>query len=305
MTQSIAWLDGDFLPLAEARIPVTDRGFLFADAVYEVTAVIDGHLVDADAHMARLFNSLSGIGIAAPWSASELLALQWRLAVRNGLREGLVYLQVTRGSEPGRGFVPNAATRPTLVAFVEHRALRAAARSKTGLSVVTCPDLRWARREIKSTALLAQVLAKQLAAAQGADEAWMIEDGYVTEGASSTAYIVTRSGEVITTPLDSNILPGITRAALIERGAALGLAWVEKRFTLAEALTAREAFGSGAGMLVRPVTSIDGTPIGDGRPGPVVRALLEAYLSVHKPLLATDKFTIANEQPCRSGAQRQ
>ena len=304
MNQPIAWLNGQFLPLSAARVPVTDRGFLFADAVYEVTAVIDGHLIDADAHLARLRSSLSAIGLVVPWSASDLLALQRRLVLRNDLDEGLVYLQITRGSEPGRGFVPRPDTLPTLVAFVEHRALRAVAGSETGLAVVSCPDLRWARRQIKSTALLAQVLAKQYAAANGADEAWMIEDGHVTEGASSSAYIVTAAGEVVTAPLAANILPGITRAALVETVRMLGLKWVERTFTLEEALEAREAFASGAGMLVRAVTRIDGATIGDGRPGPVARSLLDAYLTAHKSLLATGKFKIAANQPCRSAKQR-
>lgn len=272
------YVKGRFVPESEAVIPVTDRSFLFADGIYEVTAVIGGRLIDPDPHLARLSRSLGEIGIPNPHSDTEWLALQRELIARNALHEGLVYLQVSRGSAD-RDFWPADDLQPSVVMFTQAKPIVDTQSARQGVTIVTVPDLRWARRDIKSVSLLAQVLARRAAREAGAQDAWMVEDGLVTEAAAATAFIVTEAGALVTRPLSQAVLHGVTRAALLPITRDLELTFEERAFSVTEALAAREAFQSGAGGLVTSVVAIDGHPIGDGRPGRVAIRLRQAYLA--------------------------
>lgn len=274
---SIAYLNGAYLPLEQARVSVLDRGFLFADGVYEVAAVIDGRLIDSDAHLARLARSADALGLTLPLPLDEIEAAQKQLVARNALDEGLVYLQLTRGADPARDFLPSPATPPTLVMFVSPKAFLDTPAARSGIAVATMPDLRWARRDIKSVGLLAQVMAKQAAAAQGCQEAWMVEDGHVTEGASSTAFIVTDEG-IVTRPYSQAVLAGCTGTALNALAQESGLAVIRRPFTVAQALAAREAFIASASTLCLSVVRIDDQQIGDGIPGPIATRLRALYI---------------------------
>lgn len=274
---SIAYLDGQYLPLAKARISPLDRGFLFADGVYEVAAVIDGKLVDSASHLARLERSAGEIGIALPLSLAAIEVVQKELVARNGLVEGLVYLQLTRGADETRDFLPSPTTKPTLFLFAQAKSFLDTPAVRNGIAVVTMPDLRWARRDIKSVGLLAQVLAKRAAVEAGAQEAWMVEEGFVTEGASSTAFIVTGEG-IVTRSHSQAVLPGCTAAALTALAQECGLAVIRRSFTVAEAHSAREAFITSASTLCQSVVRIDGETVGDGRPGPVATRLRALYI---------------------------
>ena len=271
------YVNGAWLPEAEARISVFDRGFLFADAVYEVTSVLDGRLVDFDGHLRRLRRSLDALEIASPADDAALLALHREVVARNALAEGMIYLQATRGAAD-RDFAFPAAATPGLVLFTQARALVDTAPARDGIRVVTQPDIRWGRRDIKTVQLLAPSLAKMAARKQGKDDAWLVEDGLVTEGTSNNAYIVTRDGAVVTRGLSSEILHGITRAAVLRLAREAQLRVEERPFTVAEALDAAEAFVTAASAFVTPVVEIDGRPLGDGRPGPVTRRLREIYV---------------------------
>lgn len=287
-SQRIVFLNGAFVPFEEARISVMDRGFLFADGIYEVAAVIDGRLVDARAHLARLERSLAEIEIANPYTIAQWTELMGELARKNGLEEGLVYIEVTRGVAERDFPFPPEGTPPTVVMFTQAKSILASKAAETGVAVVTVPDLRWARRDIKSVALLAQVLAKQAAAKAGVAEAWMVEDGHVTEGGSSTAFIVTADGTLVTRPLSNAVLPGITRLAVKKLAADLQMKVEERLFTVEEAHVAREAFYCSASAIVMPVVSIDGAPVGGGRPGPVAKRLRETYLALAREEGALD-----------------
>ena len=274
---SIAYLNGSFLPLEQARVSVLDRGFLFADGIYEVAAVIDGKLVDSASHLARLERSTSAIGIALPLSLAEIEAAQKELVARNGLTEGLVYLQITRGADATRDFLPSPDIRPTLVMFAQAKHFLDVPAARDGIAVATMPDLRWARRDIKSVGLLAQAMAKRAAAEAGAQEAWMVEDGFVTEGASSTAFIVTKDG-VVTRPYSQAVLAGCTGAALTALAEESGIGIIRRPFTVAEALAAKEAFITSASTLCQSVVRIDGQEIGGGKPGPIAMRLRALYI---------------------------
>jgi D-alanine transaminase len=279
--QPIAYVNGTFLPQNDASISIMDRGFLFADGIYEVSAVMDGKLVDNDLHMARLERSVAMIGLPLPEPTTQISALMKELVKRNGLNEGLVYLQVTRGAEPTRNFPFPAQMKPSLVMFCDFKTFLDSPQAKTGIKVKSVPDIRWVHRDIKSIALLAQVLAKQEAAAEGCQEAWMHEDGVVTEGGSSTAFIIKGEGErarIITRPNSQKILPGCTRKALVSLVEETGMELEERPFTLDEAYGAREAFITSATSFVMPVTQIDGHNIGGGQVGPVARRLRELYI---------------------------
>lgn len=273
----MAHVNGRLVPFAEASVPIVDRGFLFADSIYEVAAVLDSAFLDLSGHLARLERSLREIAIPNPHDAATWERLMGELARANDLREGLVYMQVTAGSQD-RDFVAAPDLAPNVVMFTQAKALRDTAAAKTGVAVITAPDLRWARRDVKSTGLLAQVLAKRAAKAAGAQEAWLVQDGFVTEGASSTAFIVTRAGELVTRPLSHAILPGVTRATMMRVAKAHGLTVVERPFGVEEAKAAREAFLTSAGTLLHPIVSIDGAPVANGHPGQVARDLRMAYL---------------------------
>lgn len=275
----IVYLNGDFVPLEQAMIPIMDRGFLFGDGIYEVTAVLAGRLIDNAPHLARLDRSLKEIDIANPYSDAEWTRLQTELVRRNGLGDCLVYIEVTRGVFE-RDFLCPQDLQPTVAMFTQAKELRDPPAARTGVAVVTVPDLRWKRRDIKSVALLAQVLAKQAAREAGVAEAWMVEDGTVTEGASSTAFIIAQSGRIVTRPLSTAVLPGITRAAVLKLADRHGLRLDERPFTVAEALGAAEAFLTSASSLVMPVVAIDRRPVGTGKPGPLTLELRKLYLKM-------------------------
>ena len=278
----IAYVNGSFVPLSEAKVSVLDRGFLFADGIYEVAAVLDGKLVDSASHLARLERSVGEIGLALPETTARIEELQKELVARNQLDNGMVYLQVTRGADKGRDFPFPKGVTPTLVMFVTAKDIVNAPSAKTGIGVITVPDIRWERRDIKSVALLAQVLAKQAAAAVGAGEAWMIEDGLVTEGGSSTAFILTQDDVIVTRPNSNAILPGCTRKAVVALAQERQLRVEERAFTVDEALKAKEAFITSASAFVQPVVTIDGKPVGDGKVGPMATRLREIYIDFAK-----------------------
>jgi len=273
----IVYVNGLYVPEEEAKVSVFDRAFLFGDGVYEVTAVLDRRLVDFEPHLARLDRSLKEIGLAPPLSHDDLRALHAELIARNGVEEGIVYLQITRGSAD-RDFAYPEKTAPSVVAFTQSRPLIANPYAATGVKVVTIPDLRWKRRDIKSTSMLAQAMGKQEAKARGAYEAWMVEEGRVTEGTSSSAFILDAEGVIRTQPLGPHILPGVTRRAVLRLAALEGLNLQERPFSVAEALAAREAFMTAASAFVLPVVEIDGVAIGNGRPGPMAQAFRSLYI---------------------------
>ena len=275
---SIAWLNGEWLPLAQARVPVLDRGFLFADGVYEVTTVIGERLIDLDAHLDRLARSAAEIGLTLGRDRKRIAALHQEVIQRNALAEGVVYLQATRGADKERDFLPRNVFAPTLLLFAQAKAIIANPLAEHGIVVATVEDLRWTRRDVKSVMLLAQVLAKREARTRGADDAWLVEEGFVTEGASSTAWIVTADGRLITRAPSHATLPGVTALAVAALAEEAGLAIERRAFSVAEAQAAAEAFNTAASSLVLPVVSIDGVPVGDGRPGPVARRLRELYV---------------------------
>ncbi|GAK69741.1 D-amino-acid transaminase [Agrobacterium rubi] len=276
-TDRIVYLNGEFLPESEAKLSIFDRGFLFGDGIYEVTSVIDGKLIDSDLHMARLQRSAGEIDITLPVTTQQIVEAERRLIRDNNLTEGLIYLQLTRGAED-RNFLFSDDLAPTLVMFPQVKKLVGTPQEATGLSVKSVPDQRWARRDIKSVCLLPQVMAKRIAKAEGCDEAWMIEDGFVTEGASSTAYIITADKKLVTRGNSNKTLPGCTRQAVLQLIEESGLTLEERAFTLEEALTSQEAALTSAGNFVMSVTKIDGKPVGDGKPGPLVKRLRELYL---------------------------
>ena len=273
----IVYLNGAFLPEAEAKLSIFDRGFLFGDGIYEVTSVLDGKLIDSDLHMARLQRSVGEIGITLPVTTQQIVEAERRLVVENNLTEGMIYLQITRGAED-RNFLFSADLQPTLVMFTQAKKLLGGPVEAAGLAVKSVPDQRWERRDIKSVCLLPQVLAKRIAKEAGCDEAWMIEDGFVTEGASSTAYIITTDKKLVTRGNSNKTLPGCTRQAALQLVAEAGLTLEERPFTLAEALEAQEAALSSASNFVMSITTIDGKPVGTGKPGPLVTRLRELYL---------------------------
>lgn len=274
----IVYVNGAYLPEAEAKVSVFDRGFLFADAVYEVTSVLDGRLVDFGGHLGRLHRSLGELEMAAPLDDAGLEAMHRELVARNALVEGLVYMQVTRGVAD-RDFPYPASAEPGLVAFTQAKPLVDAPAARVGLRIVSVQDPRWARRDIKTTQLLGPAMCKMLARKAGADDAWFVEEGFVTEGTSSNAWIVTTDGAIVTRNLSTAILHGITRSAVARYAAAAEMRVEERPFTIVEAQGAAEAFVTAASAFVTPVIEIDAHPIGDGVPGPVTRRLREIYLA--------------------------
>ena len=272
----IVYVNGSYVPEEQGKISIFDRGFLFADGIYEVTAVVKGKLVDYDAHMERLERSLREIRMEWPCSKEELRAMHLNMVKRNALDEGWIYMQITRGSAD-RDFKFPKGIKPTLIAFTQAKKLVDNPDAVRGVNVITVPDIRWARRDIKSVMLLAPVLGKQAAYEAGAFEAWMIEEGKVTEGTSSNAYIV-KDGKVITRGLSNSILAGCTRRALVRLAKEKGVAIEERLFTPEEAYGADEAFLTSASNFVMPIVEIDKKRIGGGQPGPVTRKLREIFL---------------------------
>jgi D-alanine transaminase len=277
-TSRTVYVNGDYLPEEDAKISIFDRGFLMADGVYEVSSVLGGKLVDYPGHVTRLHRSLSELQLTTPVSDDELLEIHRELIRRNNLDEGLVYLQITRGAAD-RDFVwPKDAT-PSLVMFTQEKAFEDAEGPRVGITVVSVPDLRWHRRDIKTVQLLYPSFAKMQAKAQGADDAWLVEDGFVTEGTSNNAYIVTKEGTIVTRNLSTDILHGITRSSVLKLAAEAQMKVEERPFTIAEAQNAAEAFITAASTFVCAVVNIDGTQIGEGKPGPVAKRLREIYLA--------------------------
>jgi D-alanine transaminase len=275
----IAYVNGRYLPPSGAKVAIEDRGYQFADGVYEVCEVREGHLIDERRHMARLDRSLGELRIARPMSPAALGIVLREAIRRNRVRDGIVYVQVTRGVARRDFPFPSADTRPSLVVTARSSDLeRLEQIAAEGISVITVPDLRWRRVDIKSVALLPNVLAKQSAREQGAREAWLVDgQGRITEGASSNAWIVSRDGKLITHPLGQDILPGITRSIVIDVIKAQGLPFEERSFTVEEAQAAREAFITSASQIVLPVVSINGRPVGNGAPGLISAALRRDY----------------------------
>ncbi len=275
----IVYVNGEYLPEAEAKVSVFDRGFLFADGVYEVTSVLDGKLIDFEGHMVRLERSLGELDMPSPAGREELLAIHRELVAQNGIDEGLIYLQVTRGSDGDRDFVfPSADTPPTLVLFTQNKpGLADNPAAVKGAKVISIEDIRWGRRDIKTVQLLYPSMGKMMAKAAGCDDAWLVEDGHVTEGTSNNAYFI-KDGKIVTRPLSNDILHGITRRAVLRLAKEAQMEVEERLFTIAEAKAADEAFTTSASAFVMPVVEIDGVALGDGSPGPVARRLREIYL---------------------------
>ncbi len=273
----IAYVNGRYLPHRHASVHIEDRSIQFADAVYEVIAARGGRLVDADMHLARLHRSLAALEIAAPMSDAALGTVMREVIRRNGVVEGFLYLQVSRGAAP-RDFAFPRHAKPGLVMTARRHRGPAARLIEEGVGVITLPDIRWARPDIKSVSLLPNALGKQQAKAAGAFEAWQVDrDGNVTEGTSSNAWIVTSEGDLVTRQADAGILNGVTRLGVIGLLRREGLRLVERPFSVAEAKAAREAFLTSTTNFVLPVVSIDGTPVGNGHPGSITRRLRQAY----------------------------
>jgi D-alanine transaminase len=273
----IVYVNGAYVPEEEAKVSVFDRGFLFADGVYEVTSVLDGRLVDFAGHLARLHRSLAELGMPVPATDDDLLAIHRELVARNTVEEGMVYLQVTRGAAD-RDFAYPPDPVPSLVLFTQARPLVDTPSARTGIKVIALPDIRWQRRDIKTVQLLASSMCKMMAKKAGKDDAWLVEDGFVTEGTSSNAWIVTEAGALVTRNLSTSILHGITRHAVMALAAEAQIRVEERPFTVEEAHGAAEAFITAASAFVTPVVEIDGKPLGDGTPGPLTRRLRELYV---------------------------
>ena len=276
----VAYVNGQYLPHGRATVHVEDRGFQFADGVYEVWSVFDGRLADFDGHMTRLHRSLDELRIDIPMTRAALTQVLHETVRRNRVRNGIVYLQVTRGTArrdhpfPAEGTPPSVIVTSKSIPFA-----KAQATAEKGVAVVTQPDIRWGRCDIKTVGLLPNVLAKQAARERGAYEAWMVDEmGLVTEGSSTNAWIVDENGKLRTRDTQANILRGCTRAALLRLIEEEGVEFEERAFTVDEAKRAREAFFTAAGAWVMPAISIDGARIGDGKPGPITRRLRELYL---------------------------
>jgi D-alanine transaminase len=276
----IAYVNGRFVPHGEAVVHIEDRGYQFGDAIYEVWALFDGKLADAEGHFARLERSLSELSIEMPMSRAALTLVLKETVRRNRVGDGLLYLQVSRGAARRDHAFPNPAVRPAVVMTVSATDRAAAeARAAKGVAVVTTPENRWGRCDIKTVNLIPNALAKQKARAAGAAEAWFVDElGFVTEGASSNAWIVDGEGRLRTRDTNANILRGVTRNSLLEVIRRDGLEVDERPFTPAEAVAAKEAFITGAGTLVLPVIAVDGKPVGEGKPGPVAARLRRLYI---------------------------
>ncbi|TKZ17400.1 D-amino-acid transaminase [Shimia litoralis] len=279
MTRTV-YVNGEYLPETEAKVSIFDRGFLMADAVYEVTSVLGGKLIDFEGHAVRLKRSLDELDMQEPCTKDELLAIHRKLVELNDIDEGMIYLQVTRGSDGDRDFVfPDPeTTKPTIVLFTQNKpGLADSPASKKGAKIISIEDIRWGRRDIKTVQLLYPSMGKMMAKAAGADDAWMVEDGYVTEGTSNNAYYV-KNGKIITRPLSNDILHGITRKAVLRLAQEAQMEIEERLFTIDEAKEADEAFTTSASAFVMPVVEIDGAMLGDGTPGPIAKRLREIYL---------------------------
>ena len=273
------YLNGEYVAEHEAKVSIFDRGFLMADGVYEVTTVLDGKLIDFDGHANRLDRSLSELGMGTPISKNNLLEVHRELVRLNEIDQGMIYLQITRGAPSDRDFVyPPVDTPQTVVLFTQNKPnLADNPVAKKGIKVISIADQRWARRDIKTVQLLYPSMGKMMAKAAGCDDAWMVEDGHVTEGTSNNAYII-KGNTIITRHLGAEILHGITRAAVLRFAKEAQMIVEERSFTIAEAQGADEAFITSASTFVMPVVEVDGIPVGTGEVGPVATRLREIYL---------------------------
>ena len=273
------YVNGEYMPETEATVSIFDRGFLMADGVYEVTSVLDGKLIDFEGHAVRLSRSLNELEMKNPISKADLLEVHRELVRVNEIDEGLIYLQITRGSDGDRDFVfPSEDTEPTIVLFTQNKpGLADSPAAKKGAKIISIEDIRWGRRDIKTVQLLYPSMGKMMAKKQGCDDAWMIEDGFVTEGTSNNAYIV-KSNKIITRGLSNDILHGITRAAVLRFAKEAQMEVEERNFTIDEAKEADEAFTTSASAFVMPVVEIDGVALGDGTPGRLALRMREIYL---------------------------
>ncbi|KHJ66241.1 D-amino acid aminotransferase [Pantoea rodasii] len=272
------YLNGEYVAENAAKVSVFDRGFTFADAIYEVTAVLQGKLLDFDLHAARLRRSLKEIAIALPIDDEALHAIHQQLIARNELYEGLIYLQVTRGVEDRSFAMPAPEVTPTLVLYTQQKHIVASPLAQQGMKIISLPDLRWGRCDIKTTQLLYACLAKEQARQQGADDAWLLKEGLITEGTSNNAFIVTAEGAVVTRELSRLLLPGITRGSLIKLIHEQGMRLEERSFTLEEVKNAAEAFITSSTSFVYPVINVDGAAVGDGKPGPLTQHIRQLYI---------------------------
>ncbi len=282
MTRTV-YVNGQYLPETEATVSIFDRGFLMADGVYEVTSVLNGKLIDFGGHIARLQRSLDELEMDNPLSAEDWLAVHRELVTVNNITEGMVYLQVTRGNPGDRDFAWGPGVAPTVVLFTQSKpGLADNPQAKVGLKVISIPDIRWGRRDIKTVQLLYPSMGKMMAKKAGVDDAWFTEDGFVTEGTSNNTYIV-KGNKIVTRPLSSDILHGITRAAVLRFAKEAQFEIEERLFTVAEAQGADEAFITSASAFVMPVVELDGTAIRGGTPGKVAARMREIYLEeMHK-----------------------
>ena len=273
------YLNGEYLPEEEAKVSIFDRGFVMGDAVYEVTSVLEGKILEFEGHLARLARSMAELEMTGNLSREEWLEIHRQLIARNNLVDGMIYLQVSRGNAGDRDFhFPPAGTPPTIVLYTQSKpGLADDPKAKTGIKVVSIPDLRWHRRDIKTVQLLYPSMAKMAAEAAGKHDAWFVEDGFVTEGSSNNVYIV-KGGKIITRQLSNDILHGITRASLLKYAAEAQIEIEERPFTIAEAQAADEAFFTSASAFVMPVVEVDGVALNGGAVGPVSKRLREIYL---------------------------
>ena len=279
MTRTV-YVNGEYLPETEAKVSIFDRGFLMADAVYEVTSVLGGKLIDFDGHAVRLARSLNELDMPHPLSKDELLDIHRELVRLNDITDGMIYLQISRGAPNDRDFVfPDPeTTKPTVVLFTQNKpGLAQSPVAKKGLKVISIEDVRWGRRDIKTVQLLYPSMGKMMAKKAGCDDAWMVEDGFVTEGTSNNAYII-KGNKIITRALSNDILHGITRAAVLRFAREAQMDVEERNFTIAEAQDADEAFITSASTFVMPVVEIDGAAVGTGVVGPMATRLREIYL---------------------------
>ncbi len=272
----IVFLNGDFLKAEDAKVSIFDRGYLFGDGIYEVVPVINGKVIDKEPFFERFDGSLSKIGLKAPFCKADIVTILDTLIAKNDLVEGGIYMQVTRGVAPREFYFPEN-TPTTFMAFIFKKEIINNPLAEKGVKVVSCADIRWKRRDIKSISLLGQVLAKEEVHQKGVYEGWMVEDGFVTEGTSSAAFII-KDGIIITRPLSNAILPSIRRKLLMELTKTHGIKVEERLFTIEEALNADEAFMASATIFVLPIIEIDGKAIGSGKPGPMVKKLREMYI---------------------------
>ncbi|WP_375279985.1 D-amino-acid transaminase [Pseudooctadecabacter sp.] len=273
------YVNGEYLPEEDAKISIFDRSFLMADGVYEVTSVLDGKLIDFEGHRVRLERSLNELEMQKPEAFDDLLEIHRELVRINDINEGMIYLQVSRGSAGDRDFAyPSEDVKPTLVLFTQNKpGLADSPAAKKGMKVISIEDQRWGRRDIKTVQLLYPSMGKMMAKAAGCDDAWMVQDGKVTEGTSNNAYIV-KGNSIITRQLSNDILHGITRAAVLRFAKEAQMKVEERSFTIEEAQDADEAFITSASTFVMPVVEIDGDQIGSGAPGPIATRLREIYL---------------------------